>query len=308
MKTVIVIAGPTAVGKTSVAIQVARHFGTEIISADSRQCFRELNIGVARPSEEELALAKHYFIASHSIHDKITAATFEQYALLCLEMIFQRQDIAVVTGGTGLYIKALTEGMDIIPEVPDDIRKEIVEDYEKKGFSWLQEEVKNIDPLFAEKGEMQNPQRMMRALEIIKTTGQSILSFRSGMKRERAFKVIKLALELPREQLHRNIHTRVDLMMEYGLKNEVQSLIGCQELNALKTVGYQELFDHFSGKISLKDAVDAIKTHTRQYAKRQVTWFRKDQDYAWLPADAEKVIRNIEQSLSRDNGRTRNVE
>lgn len=296
-KTVIIIAGPTAVGKTSVAIQVARHFGTEIVSADSRQCFQELNIGVARPSLEELALAKHHFIASHSIKDKVTAATFENYALDCLNVIFQKQDVGVITGGTGLYIKAFVEGMDIIPDVPDEIRKEINDSYQEKGIHWLQERIRIKDPLFAEKGEMQNPQRLMRALEVILATGQSIFNFRSGEKKDRPFNVIKIALDLPREQLHRNINTRVDLMMEYGLLEEVRSLIQWQGLNALQTVGYKELFDHFKNLLSLQDAVEAIKTHTRQYAKRQLTWFRKDTDYTWLSPNAEKVIQYIESRM-----------
>jgi len=221
-KTVIVIAGPTAVGKTAVAIQVARQFNTEIISADSRQCYKELNIGVARPSEEELAAVKHYFIASHSIHQKVTAATFEQYALEKADEIFQKHDIAVMVGGTGLYIKAFCEGMDETPDVSEAIRNDIVEKYFEYGLNWLQEEVQKLDPLFYAKGEIQNPQRLMRALEVYKATGQSIMHFRKGVKAERDFKLIKVALELPKEQLHHNINIRVDKMMEAGLLEEVQ--------------------------------------------------------------------------------------
>ena len=178
--TVIIIAGPTAVGKTAVAINVAKHFGTEIISADSRQCYKELNIGVARPSEEELKEVKHHFIASHSIHEKVTAITFEQYALKKAEDIFRHHNIAVLVGGTGLYIKAFTEGLDLIPDIPADVRNSIIEQYDSKGLSWLQEEVRRLDPAFYEKGEIKNPQRLMRALEVVRFTGQSILQYRAN--------------------------------------------------------------------------------------------------------------------------------
>jgi tRNA dimethylallyltransferase len=283
-KTVIVIAGPTAVGKTSAAIEVAEHFHTEIISADSRQCYKELNIGVARPSEEELEQVRHHFIASHSIHEKITAATFEQYALQKAKEIFQNNDVVVMTGGTGLYIKAFCEGMDEIPDVPKELRNEIVDQYNQNGLQWLQEEVQKHDPKFYEVGEIKNPQRLMRALEVVKATGRSILDFRRGEKAKRNFRITKIALELPKEEVHRNIESRVDKMMEMGLLEEVRSLIPYQHLNALQTVGYKELFDHLNGKIDLEDAVDLIKKDTRQYAKRQMTWFRKDKDYHWYNA------------------------
>ncbi len=286
MKTVIIIAGPTAVGKTSVAIELAKRLDTEIISADSRQCYRELDIGVARPSPEELASVPHHFIASHSIHQKVTASTFEAYALDKLSQIFRHKDVAVMVGGTGLYIKAFCEGLDEIPEVPEHIHIEIKEQYRQQGLEWLQQEVAGADPGFYEVGEIQNPQRLMRALEVARATGRSILQFRKGEKAKRDFQIIKYALELPKEELHRNIHARVDQMMERGLPEEVRSLLPYQHLNALQTVGYREFFDHYNGAVSLDAAVEEIKKNTRHYAKRQMTWFRKDKEYRWMhPAD-----------------------
>jgi tRNA dimethylallyltransferase len=291
-KTVIVIAGPTAVGKTAVAIQLAKHFNTEIISADSRQCFKELNIGVARPSVEELQQVKHHFIASHSIHETITAAGFEQYALQKVQELFHQHDVIIMVGGTGLYIKAFCEGLDIIPEIDPAIRQKIITSYEEKGVAWLQEQLKEKDPDFAAAGEMQNPQRMMRALEVMESTGQSILSFRKGAKAQRDFTIIKIGLELPKEELHHNIHTRVDQMMQAGLLDEVKQLLPYRHLNALQTVGYAELFDYFDGNLTLEEAVERIKINTRQYAKRQLTWFRKDKEIEWFgPGDMEGIKR-----------------
>jgi tRNA dimethylallyltransferase len=291
IKTCIIISGPTAVGKTSVAIQAARHFGTEIISADSRQCFKELNIGVAKPSAEELAAVKHHFINSHSIHDELSAAGFEQYALQTVQSIFQHHDIAVMTGGTGLYIKAFCEGIDEIPPVLPGIREKIMAGLEKSGLAWLQQQVKEQDPLYYATGEIQNPQRLMRALEVKQSTGKSIRSFQQGKKTERNFRIIKTALKLPKEELHRNINFRVDEMMNQGLLEEVKTLMPWRHLNALQTVGYTELFDYLEGKYTLEQAVEQVKKNTRQYAKRQMTWFRRDKDIAWFsPVDASRLI------------------
>lgn len=292
-RTVIVIAGPTVVGKTAVAIRLAQQLGTEIISADSRQCYKELKIGVARPSEEELAAVKHHFIASHSIHEKVNAATFEQYALEKAEEIFQRHHTIVMVGGTGLYIQAFCEGWDLIPDVPEDIRNEIVERYYEYGLNWLQQEVQRADPDFYAVGEIQNPQRLMRALEVKRATGKSILAFRKGEKAKRNFRIVKTALQLPKEKLHRNIDNRVDKMIEQGLLDEVRSLLPYRHLNALQTVGYKELFAYFKEEISLAEAIEQIKTNTRQYAKRQITWFRKDKSYTWFDAEDEEIIDKI---------------
>jgi tRNA dimethylallyltransferase len=259
IKKVILIAGPTAAGKTAVAIQLARKLGTEIISADSRQCYRELKIGVARPSDEELQLVPHHFIATHSIHQKITAATFEEYALKKSDELFQLHDTIVMVGGTGLYIKAFCEGMDPIPEVPEAVRKNIIDNYETKGLGWLQQEVLLADPEFYKVAEVHNPHRLMRALEVYRATGKSILDFRKGHKAQRDFEVVKIALELPREALYAQINKRVDQMMIRGLLEEVRSLFPFRHLNALQTVGYKELFNYMEGITGLDEAVDEIK-------------------------------------------------
>lgn len=248
----IIVAGPTAVGKTAVAIQLAKHFATSIISADSRQCYKELNIGVARPSVQELAAINHYFIASHSILDEITAAGFEQYALQKATELFQQHDTVVMVGGTGLYIKAFCEGLDLIPAVDPAIREQIISNYNSNGLAWLQEQVQQKDPAFYASGEIQNPQRMMRALEVVESTGQSVLSFRKGEKAQRDFKIIKIGLELPKEELHRRIYTRIDQMMQAGQLEEVKKLVPYKHLNALQTVGYKELLNTLMEKIQYK--------------------------------------------------------
>ena len=289
-KTVIIVAGPTAVGKTSVAIELARHFQTEIISADSRQCFKELNIGVARPSEEELKQVPHHFIASHSIHENINAGSFEQYALQKVNELFEKHDKVIMTGGTGLYIRALCEGIDEIPAVPAEVRKKIISKYEEKGLEWLQKKVKKKDPEFYKVGEIQNPRRLMRALEVMKATGRSVLEFRKGKKVKRDFNITRIGLELPKEELHRNINARVDKMMQMGLIDEVKTLRSFKHLNALKTVGYTEIFDYLDGNISLEEAIEQIKKNTRQYAKRQMTWFKKDKEINWFaPGEIERI-------------------
>ena len=294
-KTVVIITGPTAVGKSTVAVQLAKHFQTEIISADSRQCFKELNIGVARPSSEELREVQHHFIASHSIREAVTAITFEQYALQKTEALFKQHAIVIMAGGTGLYIKAFCEGLDLIPGIDPAIRQEIIQSYNEKGIAWLQGQLQEKDPLFSQTGEMQNPQRMMRALEVIQSTGQSVLSFRKGERVKRDFNIIKIGLELPMELLKRNLQKRVDAMMEAGLLEEVKQLSTLRNLNALHTVGYAELFDYLEGKITLNKAVEQIKTHTRQYAKRQFTWLRKDKEVNWFsPMQIKEMIELVE--------------
>jgi tRNA dimethylallyltransferase len=289
-KTAILIIGPTAVGKTSVAIELAQRFSTEIISADSRQCFKELNIGVARPSELELQAVRHYFIASHSIHDNVNAGTFEQYALQRAKELFHTHDQIIVTGGTGLYLQAFCEGLDEIPNVPNETRKEIISKYEKNGLKWLQKQVEKKDPRFYISGEIRNPHRLMRALEVAEATGRSILEFRSGRKETRDFNIVKIGLELPKEELHRNINTRVDRMIDAGLVEEAKQLSRDRSLNALQTVGYKEIFDYLDAKFSIEQAAELIKQNTRQYAKRQMTWFKKDKQIEWFtPSDISRI-------------------
>ncbi|HVZ98053.1 MAG TPA: tRNA (adenosine(37)-N6)-dimethylallyltransferase MiaA [Chitinophagaceae bacterium] len=274
-KTCIVITGPTAVGKTAYTIELALKLNTQIISADSRQCYKELNIGAAKPSDAQLNKVYHYFISSHSIHDEVNVKTFEEYALQAAEKIFETRDVAIMVGGTGLYVKAFCEGLDDVPPANESARKIINESYQDGGIAWLREEVKRKDPKFFAAGEMQNPQRMMRALEVKLTTGSSILDFHKGNKAARDFEIKKIHLNISREQLYERINHRVDAMMDQGLLKEAEGLFPFRHLNALQTVGYSELFEFIEGKISLDKAIDEIKKNTRHYAKRQITWFKK---------------------------------
>lgn len=287
-KSIIIIVGPTASGKTSLSLELAAHFNTSIISADSRQCFKELNIGVAKPSAKELDSVKHYFINSHSIQENVDAHVFEKYALQAADEIFTKNDIAIMVGGTGMYIKAFCEGLDEMPETNFEIRKEIVKNYKEKGLLWLQSEVEEKDSLFWQKAEQKNPQRLMRALEIVSNTGVSITELRKNNKAVRPFNVIKIGIDLPRHQLHINIENRVEEMIKNGLLEEVKSLQPFEALNALQTVGYKEIFNYLHNKLTITDAISQIKMHTRQYAKRQQTWFKKDKSLHWMSFESVK--------------------
>ena len=288
-KTCIIIAGPTAIGKTTLALEIANHFKTEIISADSRQCYKELNVGVAKPSTAQLASVHHYFINTNTIHENISAAYFESYALQAVHEVFLKNEVAVMVGGTGLYIKAFCEGLDLIPEIDDNIRTHIIKSYQQNGLDWLQQQVQEKDPEFFINGETGNPQRLMRALEVVLSSGRSIISFQSKSKKERDFKIIKIGLECSRDQLYERINIRVDQMIAAGLLDEVKMLVPFKHLNALQTVGYKELFSHLEGSISLQEAITLIKQHTRHYAKRQMTWFKKE-DMAWINIEEENVL------------------
>lgn len=282
--TVYIVVGPTAVGKTKYAIELAQNLKTEIISADARQCYQELNIGVARPSELELATVPHHFIASHSIQDTVNAGVFEQYALAKTETLLAQYGSVVMVGGTGLYIKAFVEGMDQIPTIDPAIRLQIQEDVSNKGMVWLQAQIQKMDPEYwamADQGEQQNTQRLSRALEVMIGTGQSILRFQQQQKKTRPFNIQKIGLELPREQLYERINQRVLQMVETGLEEEVKSLLPQFHLNALQTVGYQEWLPYFKGEQSRDEVIQAIQQNTRHYAKRQMTWFKKDTSIEW---------------------------
>jgi len=313
-KQCIIVAGPTAIGKTAEAIRLAKLYNTCIISADSRQCYRELRIGVARPTEDELKEVKHYFIANHSITENISAATFAKEASTYLDEIFEDHDVAIVCGGTGLYIKALVEGLDDIPLIPDEIRVETIRLYKEKGIHALRNKLLDLDPSFAGRGDIHNPQRMMRALEVVLFLGKSIFDFhqkrgkgggrreegagrrdeRRGTRDEEEYKdnndnkdnnynnynnstitFTYRIIDLPRELLYERINQRVDKMIEDGLEEEARSLMEYKELPALQTVGYKEFFDYFDGKYTREEAIEKIKQHTRNYAKRQVTWFKR---------------------------------
>jgi tRNA dimethylallyltransferase len=272
------------VGKTKYAIELAQKLNTEIISSDARQCYQELNIGVARPSKEELAQVKHHFIASHSIQETINAGTFEAYALAKADELLTKFGSAVMAGGTGLYIKAFVEGMDQIPTIDPAIRNQIQQDVSTKGIQWLQDQVKQLDPTYwaiADQGEQENTQRLSRALEVVIGTGQSILSFQNQPKSARPFNIQKIGLEMPREQLYQRINERVHKMVEMGLEEEVKALRPQFHLNALQTVGYQEWLPYLQGNQSKESVMEAIQQNTRHYAKRQMTWFKKDLEINW---------------------------
>lgn len=283
--TVYIIVGPTAVGKTKYAIDLAKKLNTEIISADARQCYQELNIGVARPSMEELTSVPHHFIASHSIEDTVNAGVFETYALAKTESLLAQFGSVVMVGGTGLYIKAFAEGIDSIPAIDPAIRAQIQNDVFNKGIDWLQGQVKSLDPKYwaaADLGEQQNTQRLSRALEVILGTGQSILEFQQQQKQDRPFAIEKIGLDMPRAQLYDRINQRVVQMAEMGLQEEVKALLPKFHLNALQTVGYQEWVPYFKGEQSKEAVIQAIQQNTRHYAKRQMTWFKKDSSIQWI--------------------------
>lgn len=296
--TIIIITGPTAIGKTAMAILLAQYFNTSIISADSRQCYKELNIGVAKPSANELETVPHYFINSHSIHEKVDAAVFENYALTTVEQLFTQQEVIIMTGGTGMYIRAFCEGLDAIPPVPDEIQVEVRNAFIQKGLAWLQAVVAIEDAEYFTTGESQNPQRLMRALEVKRSTGKSIRYYQNKQRVERPFRIIKTGLQLPKNVLNDRINERVNKMVSDGLIDEVKQLLPHQHLNALQTVGYQELFDYFAGKLPLAQAIEQIKIHTRQYAKRQLTWFKKDKEIEWFESgDWEGIISFLKEGI-----------
>jgi tRNA dimethylallyltransferase len=299
---IILIAGPTAVGKTSMAIDVARTFHAEIVSADSRQCYRELNIGVARPSEEELGAVKHHFIATHSVMEEVTAVGFENYALSVSENLFKNNNIVVLAGGTGLYIRAFLEGLDPVPSVPTELRKALTLKYNENGRDWLREDLIKKDPIYAARGDLYNPQRMLRALEVWECFGKSILSFYENEVKSRPFKVIRVGLDMPREELYAKINARVEQMIASGLIEEVTGLEKFKHMSPLQTVGYRELYPYLRGEYTKERAVSLIQQNTRHYAKRQLTWFRNQERLQWFdPGNNQDVINFINQELKKES-------
>lgn len=280
--TLIVIAGPTASGKTALALQLAQQLGTAIVSADARQCYRGMAIGSAQPSPAEQAAVKHYFVNQFTVTELQSAASFEQLALDALQEIFSTRHIAIACGGSGLYLRALCEGLDEMPAVDAAIAAEVEGNYRTQGIAWLQDALRREDPAFGDGEALKNPARMLRALSFVRSAGSSILSFRSGQKKQRPFRILKYGLDLPREELYARINTRTQMMMEAGLLDEARALLPFHQLPPLQTVGYTELFDYLGDKYSLETAVEKIAQHTRNYAKRQLTWFRRDADITWL--------------------------
>jgi tRNA dimethylallyltransferase len=285
-KKLIVIGGPTAVGKTSLAIGLAQRLGTEILSADSRQVFIELNIGTAKPSPDELRTIPHHFINIKSVQAGYDAAQFERDALALIEQLFKKYTYVILCGGSGLYIKAVCEGLDDIPEIPEEVRDEIVKQYEKSGLPWLQGKMEELDPAHFSEMDRQNPHRLIRALEVRIATGKSIRDFHGKNKMKRPFAITKIGLELERTELYKRIDDRMDQMIEAGLFEEARSLYPLRHHHALQTVGYQEIFDFMEGKYDREEAVRLLKRNSRRYAKRQLTWFRRDRDLRWFHPQA----------------------
>jgi tRNA dimethylallyltransferase len=289
-KILVVVAGPTAVGKTSIAIRIAKHFDTEIISADARQVFREMNIGTAKPSGEELTSVKHHLVNSHSVHDAFDAAAFANEALQKILELFQHKNWVVLCGGSGLYIKALLDGFDAMPDVKEGIREELNQLFKTEGIDALQKELAASDPDYFAEVDKQNPQRLIRALEVIRSSGQPYSSFRKKTRKENPFHVVKIGLELAREELYARIDTRMDAMIASGLFEEAETLYQFKHLNALQTVGYQEIFGFLDSQYDKEEAIRLLKQNSRNYAKRQLTWFKKDNEIRWFTPDDFQVI------------------
>lgn len=297
-KTLIVIAGPTAIGKTALAIKVAQHFNAEIVSADSRQFYREMEIGTAKPSPDELNTVKHHFIDSHSITDEVTVGDFETAALATIDNIFKTQNIAVLVGGSGLFIKAVTEGFDDLPKADPDTRQKLNELLDSEGISALQEKLKHLDLHYYSEVDINNPQRVIRALEVALSTGKPFSSYRSHTKKSRPFNIIKIGLNTDRPKLYERINMRVDAMLSAGLLQEVKNLLPYRHLNALNTVGYSEIFNYLQGKTDLEQAIEDIKQNTRRFAKRQLTWFRKDPEIRWFePEHTGEILSYISEKI-----------
>ena len=298
MKRLIVILGPTASGKTDLAIKVARWLNTEIISADSRQFYRELSIGTAKPSQEQLSEVKHHFIGHISITEDYNISRFEQDAIRLLDKLFETHQDVVMTGGSGLYIDAVCNGLDDQPENDPGIRRQLNLEYKLYGIKYLQGELLRLDPAYYEVVDLSNPHRLMRAIEVCMITGKPYSSFRKSHQHQRNFKTVKFGIQIPREELVERINRRVDHMMARGLLEEVKANLPYRNLNALNTVGYNEIFEYLDGNCTLEEAMEKIRINTRRYAKRQMTWFRKDPDINWIdPASFPSMI--FHQSLDR---------
>jgi len=298
-KTLIIIIGPTAIGKTALSIEVATHFHTEIISADSRQIFRELQIGTAIPSSQELHTVKHNMIQNHSIHEYYNASQFEIEALQIIQTLFETNDVVVMTGGSMLYIDAVCDGIDDLPTIDPDVRFDVISKYEKEGIDSLRIELKKIDPEYYQEVDLKNHKRIMHAIEIFYMTGKKYSSLRNNTKKVRDFNILKIGLDTDRKKVHATINQRVDQMIERGLVEEARSVYPFKKLNSLNTVGYKELFYYFDNLITLEEAIDLIKRNTRRYARRQLTWFRRDPAITWFqPGNTEDIINFLDHKIN----------
>ena len=302
-KTLLLLLGPTGVGKTELSLRVAEHYGCPILNCDSRQVFRGIPIGTAAPTAQELARVKHYFIASRDLQDDYNAGRYERDALELLDELFLTHDVVVMTGGSMLYADAVCNGLDDLPTIPDAIRAEVTENFKLQGLTWLQQEVQRLDPEYWEMVDQSNPARLAHCVELSLTTGKPYSSLRTNTRKERPFRILKIALERPREELYERINTRVSQMMEDGLLEEAKAVYPLRRLNSLQTVGYRELFGYLDGEYDLQRAVELIRQNTRHYAKRQMTWFRRDKEIHWIDAnnDYEKSINSID-TLLRGGG------
>jgi tRNA dimethylallyltransferase len=286
------------VGKTTVAIQVANHFNSPIVSADSRQFYKEMSIGTAKPTEQELSQAEHYFINSHSIESAVSAGEYERIALKKIEELHHEHKVVILTGGSGLFIDAVCKGLDDLPKADPKIRTELQSEFEEKGLSYLQEELKKLDPEYFSICDQLNPHRLIRAIELCKTSGKKMTDLRNQKQVIRPFELIYIALNQDRKELYERINHRVDHMMKLGLESEAQSLFSKRDLPSLNTVGFSELFSYFNKEISRVEAVELIKRNSRRYAKRQITWFKRNPEYNWLhPNEIEKLIRLSEDKM-----------
>ena len=292
-KTLIVILGPTGIGKSDLSIRLSQYFDTEIISADSRQIFRELSIGTAVPPVSDLQKVKHHLIHSHSVHDYYSASQFEEDALKILQELFREKDTAIMTGGSMFYIDAICHGIDDLPAIDQTLRAELVSEYQEKGLEHIRHQLKNLDPDYYAKVDLKNPKRILHALEICLITGSPYSSFRKEQKKERPFSTLKIGLHLDREELYERINRRVDRMIKEGLEEEARKAYPLRELNSLNTVGYKEFFAYFDGETSLAEAIELIKRNSRHYARKQMIWFRKDPVIHWFTPNQEEEITNF---------------
>ena len=298
-KTLIIIAGPTGVGKTDLSIGIAKHFGAEILSCDSRQFYCELGIGVAKPTEEQMKCVKHHFVNNVSVSERYSIWQYEHDAIEFLDEYFKTHDIAIMCGGSGLYIDAVCNGIDIMPDPDPVIRQEVIDLYNEKGIEALRFELQRIDPAYYSQVDLKNPQRIMRGIEMTRQTGKPFSEFRTNTKQKRNFETIKILINTDREKLYGNINKRVDIMLEKGLVDEARNLLKYREMTALRTIGYLELFDYFDGKTTLDEAIELIKRNSRRYARRQITWFHRNNDYIECEPNQQTVIDVIKANINK---------
>jgi tRNA dimethylallyltransferase len=300
-KTLVVLTGPTGIGKTAISIDLARYFRSEIISCDSRQIFKELNIGTAVPSSKELQAVRHHFIQTHSVAENYNASRYEIEALKLLENLFQKYDILFLVGGSMLYIDAICKGIDSMPDADPEIRAKLKRQLKEEGLESLRFQLKKLDPKYYKKVDLKNPARIIHALEISLVSGKPYSSFRTNPNKPRPFKIVKIGLNTDREKLHQRINQRVDLMVENGLIEEARKVYSQKHLTALNTVGYRELFAWFDGELSKQKAIELIKRNSRRYARKQLTWFRRDEEMRWFaPGDMKEIIEYVKTTMEKD--------